>query len=148
MITISPASAFKTMTDDLGLRSPLRALRAAGLAFVLLGSLLPKNVIAAEPSTIESQYNHHLTCAVYYRMVAGSFKRSGKGILAAPALDRMTFMTEKAKALSATLGNDEADYLSDWSETLNLLTGQINHNYKNIRQLKTRYKNRCEVLGT
>lgn len=79
-------------------------------------------------------------------MVAGSFKRSGNGILAEPALDRMTIMIEKAKQMSEALGNDEADYLSDWSDTLNLLTDQMNRNYKNIRQLKARYQNRCTAL--
>ena len=44
-------------------------------------------------------------------MVAGSFKRQGNGILAAPALDRMNLMITRTKALGAALGHTEADYL-------------------------------------
>jgi hypothetical protein len=58
----------------------------------------------------------------------------------------MTAMIEKSEAMSEALGNDKAAYLSDWSETLKRLTAQINHNYKNIRQLKTRYQTRCTAL--
>ena len=94
-----------------------------------------------------AQYNKHLTCAVYYRMVAGSFKRQGNGILAAPALDRMNLMITRTKALGAALGHTEADYLSDWSDTLGVMTDQMNRNYDNIRQLKTRYQNRCKALN-
>ncbi|MDB3978684.1 hypothetical protein N8295_02320 [Pseudomonadales bacterium] len=94
-----------------------------------------------------AQYNKHLTCAVYYRMVAGSFKRQGNGILAAPALDQTNLMITRTKALGAALGHTEADYLSDWSDTLGVMTDQMNRNYDNIRQLKTRYQNRCKALN-
>ncbi len=80
-------------------------------------------------------------------MVAGSFKRQGNGILAAPALDQMNLMITRTKALGAALGNTEADYLSDWSDTLGVMTDQMNRNYDNIRQLKTRYQNRCKALN-
>ncbi|MEJ6670058.1 MAG: hypothetical protein QNL18_03975 [Pseudomonadales bacterium] len=143
MIIIDAVSALITRTREHASRS---GIGPTCLALVLFGTLFANALAASETSTLESRYNKHLTCAVYHRMVAGSFKRSGKGILAAPALDRMTAMIEKSEAMSEALGNDKAAYLSDWSETLKRLTAQINHNYKNIRQLKTRYQTRCTAL--
>lgn len=129
----------------------LGSFRLIPLAMViitlLVSALSPTIHAAAETDAPAAQYNKHLTCAVYYRMVAGSFKRQGNGILAAPALDQMNLMITRTKALGAALGNTEADYLSDWSDTLGVLTDQMNRNYDNIRQLKTRYQNRCKALN-
>ena len=126
--------------------------KTMGMTMGIIGlfvSLFSTSTLAvAEPGAPPAaQYNKHLTCAVYYRMVAGSFKRQGNGILAAPALDQMNLMITRTKALGAALGHTEADYLSDWSDTLGVMTDQMNRNYDNIRQLKTRYQNRCKALN-
>ena len=118
-----------------------------GIIGILVSALLPSTLAASEADVPAAQYSKHLTCAVYYRMVAGSFKRQGNGILAAPALNRMNLMITRTKALGAALGHTEADYLSDWSDTLGVMTDQMNRNYDNIRQLKTRYQNRCKALN-
>ena len=118
-----------------------------GIIGLFVSAFSPSTLAAAETDASAAQYNKHLTCAVYYRMVAGSFKRQGNGILAAPALDRMNLMITRTKALGAALGRTEADYLSDWSDTLGVMTDQMNRNYDNIRQLKTRYQNRCKALN-
>ena len=118
-----------------------------GIIGLFVSAFSPSTLAAAEPGAPAAQYDKHLTCAVYYRMVAGSFKRQGNGILAAPALDRMNLMITRTKALGAALGRTEADYLSDWSDTLGVMTDQMNRNYDNIRQLKTRYQNRCKALN-
>ena len=119
-----------------------------GIIGLFVSAFSTSTLAAAEPGAPPAaQYNKHLTCAVYYRMVAGSFKRQGNGILAAPALDRMNLMITRTKALGAALGHTEADYLSDWSDTLGVMTDQMNRNYDNIRQLKTRYQNRCKALN-
>ena len=118
-----------------------------GIIGILVSALLPSTLAASEADVPAAQYSKHLTCAVYYRMVAGSFKRQGNGILAAPALDQMNLMITRTKALGAALGHTEADYLSDWSDTLGVMTDQMNRNYDNIRQLKTRYQNRCKALN-
>ena len=119
-----------------------------GIIGLFVSLFSTSTLAAAEPGAPPAaQYNKHLTCAVYYRMVAGSFKRQGNGILAAPALDQMNLMITRTKALGAALGHTEADYLSDWSDTLGVMTDQMNRNYDNIRQLKTRYQNRCKALN-
>ena len=119
-----------------------------GIIGLFVSTFSTSTLAAAEPGAPPAaQYNKHLTCAVYYRMVAGSFKRQGNGILAAPALDQMNLMITRTKALGAALGHTEADYLSDWSDTLGVMTDQMNRNYDNIRRLKTRYQNRCKALN-
>ena len=128
-----------TMTKTMGM--------TMGIIGLFVSAFSPSTLAAAETDASAAQYNKHLTCAVYYRMVAGSFKRQGNGILAAPALDQMNLMITRTKALGAALGHTEADYLSDWSDTLGVMTDQMNRNYDNIRQLKTRYQNRCKALN-
>ena len=118
-----------------------------GIIGLFVSTFSTSTLAAAEPGAPAAQYDKHLTCAVYYRMVAGSFKRQGNGILAAPALDQMNLMITRTKALGAASGHTEADYLSDWSDTLGVMTDQMNRNYDNIRQLKTRYQNRCKALN-
>ena len=118
-----------------------------GIIGLFVSTFSTSTLAAAEPGAPAAQYDKHLTCAVYYRMVAGSFKRQGNGILAAPALDQMNLMITRTKALGAALGHTEADYLSDWSDTLGVMTDQMNRNYDNIRRLKTRYQNRCKALN-
>ena len=126
---------------------PMPMTMTMGIIGILVSALLPSTLAASEADVPAAQYSKHLTCAVYYRMVAGSFKRQGNGILAAPALDQMNLMITRTKALGAALGHTEADYLSDWSDTLGIMTDQMNRNYDNIRQLKTRYQNRCKALN-
>ena len=121
--------------------------KTMGIIGLFVSTFSTSTLAAAEPGAPAAQYDKHLTCAVYYRMVAGSFKRQGNGILAAPALDQMNLMITRTKALGAALGHTEADYLSDWSDTLGVMTDQMNRNYDNIRQLKTRYQNRCKALN-
>jgi hypothetical protein len=125
-----------------------QSVQLTAVIFSILVSAVSSNTFAAQdPHALATQYSQYLTCAVYHRMVAGSFKRQGNGILAAPALDQMNLMITRTKALGAALGNTEADYLSDWSDTLGVMTDQMNRNYDNIRQLKTRYQNRCKALN-
>ena len=97
-----------------------------GIIGILVSALLPSTLAASEADVPAAQYSKHLTCAVYYRMVAGSFKRQGNGILAAPALNRMNLMITRTKPLGEALGNTEADYLNDWSDTLGVMTDQMN----------------------
>jgi hypothetical protein len=131
-----------TMTKTMGMTMTM------GIIGLFVSTFSTSTLAVAEPGAPPAaQYNKHLTCAVYYRMVAGSFKRQGNGILAAPALDQMNLMITRTKALGAALGHTEADYLSDWSDTLGVMTDQMNRNYDNIRQLKTRYQNRCKALN-
>ena len=118
-----------------------------GIIGLFVSTFSTSTLAAAEPGAPAAQYDKHLTCAVYYRMVAGSFKRQGNGILATPALDRMNLMITRTKTLGEALGNTEADYLNDWSDTLGVMTDQMNRNYDNIRQLKTRHQKRCKALS-
>ena len=69
-----------------------------GIIGILVSALLPSTLAASEADVPAAQYSKHLTCAVYYRMVAGSFKRQGNGILAAPALNRMNLMITDRKS--------------------------------------------------
>ena len=81
-----------------------------GIIGLFVSTFSTSTLAAAEPGAPAAQYDKHLTCAVYYRMVAGSFKRQGNGILAAPALNRMNLMITRAKILGEASGNSETDY--------------------------------------
>jgi|SaaInlStandDraft_1057018.scaffolds.fasta_scaffold85389_1 hypothetical protein len=99
-----------------------------------------------EPSTMPS-YETVLTCAVYYRMIAGQLRQNQHEALAAGAMETMQTLIERGRKIGNQNGLTASDYNSDWSSKVTEMTDRINRNYANIRQLKLRYARRCESLS-
>lgn len=94
----------------------------------------------------------YVTCAVYFRMVAGSMSpRYGRdlGALADVEKEKMNRLIELGrKSAKAEFGTDMATEMfdSEWRAALADMTDQINRNYENVNKLKVRYDRRCEAL--
>ncbi|MFP6807973.1 MAG: hypothetical protein VB957_12480 [Pseudomonadales bacterium] len=101
----------------------------------------------SRPSESMSEYT---TCAVYHRMMAGSFRRkSGLANLAELETEKMDTLVTKAKAIAIEEDGEELGeeiFLEEWRDTLAYMTDQINRDYDNITRLKYRYKKRCQIL--
>jgi len=93
----------------------------------------------------------YTTCAVYHRMVVGSFMQRDGNMQIMVDLEREKMDALIAKAKSAGIkehGEDAAEdiFLKAWRSTLADMTDRINRNYENISQLKYTYKERCDEL--
>lgn len=92
----------------------------------------------------------YTTCAVYHRMIAGGFQRSGRDMQEMANLEheKMELMVEKAKELAREESLEEAEeiFLDEWQFVLADMTDQINRNYENVLRLKYRYRSRCTAL--
>ena len=97
----------------------------------------------AEEDDPKARYDHALKCAVYHRMVAGALKADDRGVLFEDAEALAIKGWEAAQGLSADLGMTEEELQDDWRWQLQAFNQVINFNYRNIRQLKVRYLDRC-----
>jgi len=94
----------------------------------------------------------YVTCAVYFRMVAGSMSpRYGRnlGALADIEKEKMGKLIELGrKSAEVEFGTEMATDMfdSEWRAALADMTDQINRNYENVSKLKARYERRCEAL--
>ena len=100
-------------------------------------------VSSANELDVQAQYDAALVCAVYHRMVAGALKASDAGALFDDAEVRAVNAWRETQALGRTLGMDDEALQWDWSDQLQVFNQMINFNYRNIRQLKVRYQDRC-----
>ena len=100
-------------------------------------------VSSANDRDAHAQYDAALSCAVYHRMIAGVLKASDAGVLVDDAEMRAVNAWRETQALGRTLGMDDEALQSDWSDQLQVFNQMINFNYRNIRQLKVRYQDRC-----
>jgi hypothetical protein len=107
----------------------------------------------AESDLPEGSMDDYVTCAVYYRMIAGSMSSrygSGQDELATIPKENMALMMELARS-SATeeFGEEFGEELfqDQWRAIFTEMTDQINRNYDNIAKLKYRYDKRCRRLG-
>ncbi|MCZ6502332.1 MAG: hypothetical protein O6945_07445 [Gammaproteobacteria bacterium] len=115
------------------------------IAFIFL-LLAGTSSLAESPSPTTSDYT---VCAVYHRMMVGSFQRSGRDWQAMAEREKMDSLIKKAKHLARDEYGDELAeelFLDEWRAVLARMNDQINRNYKNISRLKYRYKNRCTAL--
>ena len=105
-------------------------------------------ISSANELDVQAQYDAALVCAVYHRMIAGALKASDAGVLFDDAEVRAVNAWRETQTLGRTLGMDDEALQWDWSDQLQVFNQMINFNYRNIRQLKVRYQDRCagEVL--
>ena len=93
----------------------------------------------------------YTTCAVYHRMMAGSFRLKGNlQLMVDLETEKMADLIKKAKLAAAEeYGEESAEeyFLEEWRDVLAYMTDQINRNYENVSVLKARYKKRCDRLG-
>ena len=76
-------------------------------------------------------------------MVAGALKANDRGVLFEDAEELAIKGWEAAQGFGAELGMTEEELQDDWRWQLQAFNQVINFNYKNIRQLKVRYLDRC-----
>jgi len=114
----------------------------AGLAFAG-----PGEAGADDPSM-----DQYVTCAVYYRMLVGSFSsRYGRGLDAMADINREK-MDKAIKLGKAAAVHEHGQALADekfnaaWADVLAVMTDEINRNYDNISRIKYKYRNGCEKL--
>ena len=100
-------------------------------------------VSSANDRDAHAQYDTALSCAVYHRMIADALKASDAGVLVDDAEVRAVNAWRETQALGRTLGMDDEALQWDWSDQLQVFNQMINFNYRNIRQLKVRYQDRC-----
>ena len=110
-----------------------------------------ETVAATEPAA--GSMDDYVTCAVYYRMIAGSMSArygSGQDELATIPKENMALMMEMAQsAATREFGKEFGEELfqDQWRAVFTEMTDQINRNYDNIAKLKYRYDRRCRRLG-
>lgn len=97
----------------------------------------------ADGADLQARYDEALKCAVYHRMVAGALKANDRGVLFEDAEELAIKGWEAAQGFGAELGMTEEELQDDWRWQLQAFNQVINFNYKNIRQLKVRYLDRC-----
>ena len=104
------------------------------------------NASAGEAVLQGPSYDQVLTCAVYYRMIAGQLRQSQSASLATGAIEKMEILMAQSRKIGEFEGLTTADYDKNWSIKVTALTDQINRNYANIRQLKVRHAKPCAAL--
>lgn len=101
----------------------------------------------------------YVTCAVYHRMMAGSFRRVRQmPELADLEFEKMNEHIRLAKvagkvefggteAVDTEIDTEvEAVFLESWKYNLNQMENKINRNYENVSRLTYIYKNKCRKL--
>ncbi len=115
------------------------------IEFILLW-LASTSSLAEPPSPTMSDYT---ICAVYHRMMVGSFQSNGRDFQAMAEREKMDSMIKKAKHLARDEYGDELAeelFLDEWRAILANMNDQINRNYVNVSRIKYRYKDRCTAL--
>lgn len=111
--------------------------------------MLGASRVLAETESVSM--DDYTTCAVYYRMMAGSFRLKGNlQLMADLETEKMDDLIKGAKLAAAEeYGEELAEeyFLEEWRDVLAYMTDQINRNYENASVLKARYKKRCDRLG-
>ena len=115
----------------------------------LMVLLLNVSLVFAETEPVSM--GEYTTCAVYHRMMAGSFRMKGDlQVMADLEAEKMDDFIERSKLAAAEdYGEASAEeyFLEEWRDVLAYMTDQINRNYENVSVLKARYKKRCDRLG-
>ena len=118
-------------------------------AFLLIMLLLGNSLVFAETEPVSM--DDYTTCAVYHRMMAGSFRLKGNlQLMVELETEKMDDLVKEAKLAAAEeYGEESADeyFLEEWRDVLAYMTDQINRNYENVSVLKIRYKKRCDRIG-
>lgn len=120
------------------------------LALVLLGWL---PILHAGNKQIKpvTAMRAHTTCAVYFRMIAGSIEANAgdDSALAYLPKGKMSALADAARSDAVkAYGSEHAEARFDvaWRSILADMTDQINRNYRNITRLRVRYEDGCEAM--
>jgi len=119
-------------------------------SILLIVLLLISSLVFAETESVSM--GDYTTCAVYHRMMAGSFRMKGglqvMADLEAEKMDDFIKMSKLAAAEDYGEASAEEYFLEEWRDVLAYMTDQINRNYENVSVLKGRYKKWCDRLGS
>ena len=130
-----------------------------GLLLGLLFALTCQPIYGESVNNVDKSMEAYVTCAVYHRMMAGSFTRVRQmPELAGLESEKMNEHIRLAKvagrvefggteAVDTEIDTEvEAVFLESWKDNLNQMENKINRNYENVSRLTYIYKNRCRKL--
>ncbi len=134
-------------------------LNLGGLFLVLLFGLTSKPIYSDAVTNADKSMEAYVTCAVYHRMMAGSFSRVRQmPELADLESEKMNEHIRLAKvagkvefggteAVDTEIDTEvEAVFLESWKYNLSQMENKINRNYENVSRLTYTYKNKCRKL--
>ena len=138
-------------------------LNFGGLFLGLLFGLTSKPIYSDAVTNVDKSMEAYVTCAVYHRMMAGSFSRVRQmPELADLESEKMNEHIRLAKvagwvesggteAVDTEIDTEietevEAVFSESWKYNLNQMENKINRNYENVSRLTYIYKNRCRKL--
>lgn len=104
---------------------------------------------APEPAAIATPtMDSYVTCAVYHRMMAGSFRRirdmPEMANLESEKMNDFINLAKKAGKMEFDESEVEAAFLESWNFDLIRMENKINRNYKNVSRLTYLYKRKCK----
>jgi len=130
-----------------------------GLSLGLLFALTCQPIYGESVNNVDKSMEAYVTCAVYHRMMAGSFTRVRQmPELAGLESEKMNEHIRLAKvagrvefggteAVDTEIDTEvEAVFSESWKYNLNQMENKINRNYENVSRLTYIYKNRCRKL--
>ena len=130
-----------------------------GLLLGLLFALTCQPIYGESVNNVDTSMEAYVTCAVYHRMMAGSFTRVRQmPELAGLESEKMNEHIRLAKvagrvefggteAVDTEIETEvEAVFSESWKYNLNQMENKINRNYENVSRLTYIYKNRCRKL--
>ena len=130
-----------------------------GLLLGLLFALTCQPIYGESVNNVDKSMEAYVTCAVYHRMMAGSFTRVRQmPELAGLESEKMNEHIRLAKvagrvefggteAVDTEIETEvEAVFSESWKYNLNQMENKINRNYENVSRLTYIYKNRCRKL--
>ena len=130
-----------------------------GLFLGLLFALTCQPIYGESVNNVYKSMEAYVTCAVYHRMMAGSFTRVRQmPELAGLESEKMNEHIRLAKvagrvefggteAVDTEIDTEvEAVFSESWKYNLNQMENKINRNYENVSRLTYIYKNRCRKL--
>ena len=130
-----------------------------GLFLGLLFALTCQPIYGESANNVDKSMEAYVTCAVYHRMMAGSFTRVRQmPELAGLESEKMNEHIRLAKvagrvefggteAVDTEIETEvEAVFSESWKYNLNQMENKINRNYENVSRLTYIYKNRCRKL--
>ena len=134
-------------------------LNIGGSFLGLLFALTCSPIYGESVNNVDKSMEAYVTCAVYHRMMAGSFTRVRQmPELAGLESEKMNEHIRLAKvagkvefggteAVDTEIDTEvEAVFLESWKYNLSQMENKINRNYENVSRLTYTYKNKCRKL--
>ncbi len=127
----------------------------SGISVSLFFALMSPSIQGEPAESADKSMEALVTCAVYHRMMAGSFRRVRQmpemANLESEKMDEYIRLAKDAgkREFGGTEAIDsevEAVFLESWKYNLNRMENKINRNYKNVSRLTYIYKNKCRKL--